>query len=105
MSQNYYQILGLKFPATIKDVKKAFRKLALKYHPDKNKNDATEFIKISEAYNVLNNQEKKQIYDSKIQEDEFDFLKYTQKLIDNTYQEINPENKVYVDLIRNIFQI
>ena len=48
-------MLGLKKGAKTEDIKKSFRKLALKYHPDKNKEEGAEekFMKLSEAYNIL----------------------------------------------------
>jgi len=63
---DYYQILGVTKETPIDEIKKVYKKLALKYHPDKNKNDneATEmFKKISEAYGVLSDPVKKRNYD------------------------------------------
>ncbi|VDQ04237.1 unnamed protein product [Trichobilharzia regenti] len=64
--RNYYEILGLTKSASTSDIKKAFRKLAVKYHPDKNKdkNAQEEFVKIAEAYDVLSDEEKRKQYDS-----------------------------------------
>lgn len=55
MGKNYYDILGVPRDATETDIKKAYRKMALKYHPDKNQSpDAEEkFKEIAEAYDVL----------------------------------------------------
>ena len=55
MGKDYYKILGVSRKATDKEIKKAYRKMALKYHPDKNKApDAEEKFKdIAEAYEVL----------------------------------------------------
>ena len=63
--KDYYDILGLDHSATKDDIKKAYRKLALKYHPDKNKEKGAEekFKEISEAYAVLYDDEKRKMYD------------------------------------------
>jgi len=63
--RDYYEILGVKKGASKKEIKKAYRKLALKYHPDKNKekNAEEKFKEISEAYAVLSDGEKKKQYD------------------------------------------
>ena len=62
---DYYTVLGLERSASPDEIKKAYRKMALKYHPDRNKDPgATEkFKEIGEAYEVLSNPEKKEIYD------------------------------------------
>ncbi len=64
---DYYEILGVSKNASSNDIKKAYRKLALKYHPDKNpddKNAEARFKDISEAYAVLSDPEKKEQYDT-----------------------------------------
>ena len=66
MNKDYYQILGIQKNATQDDIKKAYRKLAHQYHPDKNpdnKEAEEKFKEASEAYEVLNDDNKRQIYD------------------------------------------
>jgi molecular chaperone DnaJ len=62
--QNYYEILGVSEDASEEDIKKAYRKLALETHPDRNGGDETRFKVINEANEVLSNKEKRQAYDS-----------------------------------------
>jgi len=63
--KDYYKSLGLKKGASDKEIKKAFRKLALKYHPDKSSEKGAEekFREIAEAYEVLRDPEKRRQYD------------------------------------------
>lgn len=63
MGKDYYKILGVEKGATDADIKRAFRKLAHQYHPDKTNGDAEKFKEINEAYQVLGNKEKRQQYD------------------------------------------
>merc|ERR1712008_28574 len=65
MGKDYYIILGVTRGASDDEIKKAYRKLALKYHPDKNQSPGAEekFKEIGEAYDVLSDSKKKQIYD------------------------------------------
>ncbi|CAH8500481.1 unnamed protein product [Dicrocoelium dendriticum] len=65
MGKDYYKVLGLTKGATDDDIKKAYRKMALKYHPDKNKSPTAEekFKEVAEAYEVLSDPKKREVYD------------------------------------------
>lgn len=63
---DYYGVLGLSPGASQEEIKKSFRALALKYHPDKNKNSEEskqKFVKLVEAYEVLSNEQTRKKYD------------------------------------------
>ena len=89
--KDYYKILGVNKSASVDEIKKAYRKLALKYHPDKNPNNKAaeeKFKEINEANEVLSDPEKKKKYDALgenfnqyrqqgRQEDSFDWSKWT----------------------------
>jgi DnaJ family protein C protein 7 len=75
--KDYYKILGLTNKATPDEIKKAYRKLAPKYHPDKNnetpesrKNAEKMFREVSEAYQVLSDPQKRQMVDSGMNPDD-----------------------------------
>ncbi|MCL5006839.1 MAG: J domain-containing protein [Patescibacteria group bacterium] len=61
--RDYYEILGVARDASAEDIKKAFRRLAHKYHPDKNGGNAEKFKEINEAYQILSNPDKRKQYD------------------------------------------
>ena len=66
MAEDFYKVLGVEKNATQQEIKKAYRKLALKYHPDRNQGDKSaeeKFKRVSEAYEVLSNDEKRAKYD------------------------------------------
>ncbi|KAH8699407.1 DnaJ protein-like protein [Phaeosphaeriaceae sp. PMI808] len=65
-AEDYYKLLGLKKNATDREIKKAYKNLSKKYHPDKNPGDESanqKFIDIAEAYGVLSDEEQRKIYD------------------------------------------
>src|ERR1044072_17302 len=64
--RDYYEVLGVTRTATDQEIKRAYRRLAVKYHPDKNPNDASaeeKFKEAAEAYSVLSNDEQRKRYD------------------------------------------
>ena len=63
MKEDYYKVLGVSKSASASEIKKAYRKMAIKYHPDKNPGDKAaeeKFKEAAEAYDVLSNPEKNQ---------------------------------------------
>ena len=74
MAEDYYQVLGVDKKASSDEIKKAYRKLALKWHPDKNPNNKSaedKFKKLSEAYAVLSDAKKREQYDQFGSADQF----------------------------------
>ena len=66
MPRDFYEVLGVSRDASSDEVKKAYRKLAMQYHPDRNEGEMAaeeKFKEVSEAYDVLNDPQKRQIYD------------------------------------------
>lgn len=61
--RDYYEVLGVSKSASADEIKKAFRKLAVKYHPDKEGGDEAKFKEVNEAYEVLKDTDKRQRYD------------------------------------------
>lgn len=62
-SKDYYGILGVSKTANLDEIKKAYRNLAIKFHPDKTGGSSEKFCEIQEAYDILSNEEKRSLYD------------------------------------------
>ena len=89
-----YSILEVKENSTLNDIKKAYKKLALKYHPDKTKDKSTsKFIEISNAYNILSDENKRKEYNN--------ILKKSNKNYDNKYNEKHSDN-ILEDMLYNL---
>jgi len=107
MDQDYYKVLGVEKKADDAEIKKAYRKLAKKYHPDLNPNDKSaeeKFKEVSEAYETLSDKEKRSTYDSGSfdprrrqagrysQDDGSSYYSYTQGADNARYQDIFRQN-------------
>jgi len=102
--KNYYQILGVSSNASGEDIRKAFRHLALRYHPDHNPGNSKEaeerFKEINEAYKVLGNEQKKRHYDHLI-----GWPDYRQKtvVVEDIFEDTFKDS-MDLDLLREIMQ-
>lgn len=85
--KNYYEILNISPNATLDEVKKAYRRLALQYHPDRNKaHDAHDkFIEITEAYEVLRDSDKKKEYDNLYRV----YFKFSKEIVEESKEHFN----------------
>lgn len=84
---NYYKILNISESATPDEIKKNYRKLALIYHPDRKGGDVQMFLKIKNAYNILIDERKREIYDLE--------LKINRILEKNQNSKVKQHRKVY----------
>ncbi len=94
-TKDYYRIIGLAADASQQEIKRAYRKLAMQYHPDRNKDDpqALERLKeLNDAYHVLGNKERKTAYDllyrPQMGDDQF-------KGIDSIHADLRPGGHVF----------
>jgi curved DNA-binding protein CbpA len=98
--KDYYRILGVNREASAQDIKKAFRQLALRYHPDRNPGDVKEaeekFKKINEAYEVLSNEQKKRQYDRLLN---WPAYSWRTVIINDV-----PDDRAELDLLREMLQ-
>ena len=93
--KDYYRLLGVERGASAGEVKKAYRKLAMEYHPDLNQNKPSceEYLKdINEAYQVLGNEEKRRRYDLMCQQSFNRHVYYQEDLSDDLMGILREEN-------------
>lgn len=99
--KDYYKILDISINATKDEVKKAFRSLAKKYHPDRNVNDENalrKFQEVNEAYEVLSNEDSRREYDKK----KSSFEQSNNKETNSENNKSNSEKKKYQDKSESI---
>ncbi|KAK6205199.1 uncharacterized protein RJT21DRAFT_117673 [Scheffersomyces amazonensis] len=93
-TENYYSLLEISPSATAEEIKKSFKKLSLKYHPDKTKNKEyhDRFISINEAYDTLKDPEKKRVYDLSFPTTSNQYAYSTTTTSSSTYPSYTPAN-------------
>lgn len=108
LKENYYDILNINKNASMDDIKKSYRQLALKYHPDRNNQNShckEIFQKINDAYNVLSNEQKRKEYDNQIfyKMSDIDLNKHVHDLFDNILSHHIEKNPM-VSNLQKLFQ-
>ena len=102
---NYYEILGVPNNATKDDIRKAWRKLSLKHHPDRGGNEE-EFKKLNRAFEVLGDPQKKKEYDfGKLIAKNFDIQNFNVKWIRDKNSEIIVNDKLIKEETKKIIPI
>ncbi|HEC82465.1 MAG TPA: hypothetical protein ENI53_01085 [Thermoplasmatales archaeon] len=108
MKKDYYEILGVSRDSTKDEIKRAYRNLALKYHPDRNNDKESEekFKEIAEAYAVLFDEEKRKLYDmqghSGIEKNYSYEEIFKETYFSDLFHDINSEES-FEDLFRSFF--
>ncbi|WP_291583989.1 J domain-containing protein [Clostridium sp. UBA6640] len=105
--KNFYEILEVSKDATKDEIKKSFRNLAKKYHPDTNINDKTlseKFQLINEAYSVLSDEKSRKEYDEKIFKTQDPFKNNREKKKGNTYNEKTGDIKDAMENLNSKFE-
>ena len=100
---DYYRVLGLTSDATEEDIKKAYRKLAVRFHPDKNPGDhfaENKFKEVSVAYQTLSNNQKKKIYDSSLNSEAFSMFRDN---FSSGYRSYDGFSNVFEDIFQDFF--
>jgi DnaJ-class molecular chaperone len=99
--KDYYEILDLGKNASEEEIRKSYKKLAIKFHPDKNKSKLAEeaFKKISHSFHVLSNKEKKSNYDKYGTEDEVIASRSRNNFKYNYHNDIDPFVKLFINII------
>jgi curved DNA-binding protein CbpA len=90
---NYYELLEITEFSTKEEIKKAYHKLCLQFHPDKNHGDDTKFKEIKEAYEELSDTEKRKKYNLKLFFKDIQFTDYEYELLDTYYHKIIHSNE------------
>uniref|UniRef100_A0A6C0KG85 J domain-containing protein n=1 Tax=viral metagenome TaxID=1070528 RepID=A0A6C0KG85_9ZZZZ len=90
---NYYKLLELDEKATTSDIKKAFRRLSMKYHPDKPNGNEERFKEINQAYSILSDETQRIKYDRENIK-YFDNISFDNNLINNLFNKINNNNNL-----------
>ncbi|CAI2162014.1 2929_t:CDS:2 [Funneliformis geosporum] len=103
MTKNYYKILEIDKNATQEQIKKAYRKLSLKYHPDKNPNGEEKFKEIGKAYAVLSDEKTRENYDNSGDDSDFDFNDWYEAQREYFEEEEKKEREERIKLTRAKF--